>query len=479
MTISPHPVGPGRFTSRPDAEEGPDVRDLVLDGRPVAARLYFAIRDELWRTATLVVDERTRDEKADGFDLRVRAHGRDLPVRVVVVVRARGRELEAEAMAVLDAAFRYCRIGFCLLLDAEGLAGGVEVGSSLGGDAARFAFPDAIVTRDQHDPATDAFHRPFDRLTWMTSAGDHVEARFAGEAFEFEDQRNWTDASYKAYSVAPPGGWPVDGAAGETIRQRVALRVDPSPHPAASPGTAHLEIGEPVGPMPPVAAYDGPVVPGAVRPAGGFQQLNADRPDLRAAGASAVELAVNGAVHAADRASVMDTTRMHGRILAQAKDLAGGIPVLLAPVGFAEEAGDWRDPAGRYSTVPPAGTISRRSTGAFGAAWILASVASAAPERPAALRYVAGGDPGTAAGETVRRLAALAGRPMLRIAIDPAGAPLSALAVADGDVVDLAVVNRNPEAVAVVLPGGEETTVPGYGIRWHRIPRRALRPAAP
>ena len=51
-----------------------------------------------------------------------------------------------------------------------------------------------------------------------------MELRFGGELFEMEDQRNWTDASYKTYCTPLHLPYPVELAAGERVIQSVTLR---------------------------------------------------------------------------------------------------------------------------------------------------------------------------------------------------------------------------------------------------------------
>jgi D-apionolactonase len=69
-------------------------------------------------------------------------------------------------------------------------------------------------------------HQPFKKLqalSWNPSSGVQAEIRFEGEVFEMEDQRNWTDASFKTYSTPLELPFPVEVAAGERIFQRVVL----------------------------------------------------------------------------------------------------------------------------------------------------------------------------------------------------------------------------------------------------------------
>ncbi len=69
---------------------------------------------------------------------------------------------------------------------------------------------------------------PFNEMAAMTyPAGDGVEAEihFEGDIFEMEDQRNWTDASYKTYCTPLRLPFPVEVEAGTRIRQAVTVRL--------------------------------------------------------------------------------------------------------------------------------------------------------------------------------------------------------------------------------------------------------------
>jgi REP element-mobilizing transposase RayT len=59
----------------------------------------------------------------------------------------------------------------------------------------------------------------------LTVAARMVTARveFAGDIFEMEDQRNWTDASFKTFCTPLRLPYPVEVAAGTTVRQSVTL----------------------------------------------------------------------------------------------------------------------------------------------------------------------------------------------------------------------------------------------------------------
>ena len=62
-----------------------------------------------------------------------------------------------------------------------------------------------------------------------------------GDAFEMEDQRNWTDASYKTYCTPLALPYPVTVEAGETVRQSVTVALrGPSPSPRV--GTRSVDV---------------------------------------------------------------------------------------------------------------------------------------------------------------------------------------------------------------------------------------------
>ena len=65
-------------------------------------------------------------------------------------------------------------------------------------------------------------HQPFLDLRAVrheVAPGLEAEVRFEGEVFEMEDQRNWTDASFKTYSTPLALPLPVEVREGERIRQ--------------------------------------------------------------------------------------------------------------------------------------------------------------------------------------------------------------------------------------------------------------------
>ena len=69
-----------------------------------------------------------------------------------------------------------------------------------------------------------------------------------GDTFEMEDQRNWTDASYKTYVRPLALPWPYTLAKGTVIEQAVRLSVHGTPAARARRDSAVVvRIGEETG----------------------------------------------------------------------------------------------------------------------------------------------------------------------------------------------------------------------------------------
>ncbi len=119
-------------------------------------------------------------------------------------------------------------------------------------------------------------HQPFCDVAGFEWTRDGVAAVLSldGEVFETEDQRNWTDASFKTYGTPLSKPFPVIYRPGDTIRQTavVSARMKQSWQRTATPTTPDTVTISPtvVGQMPPIglgAALFPPanLVPGAPR----------------------------------------------------------------------------------------------------------------------------------------------------------------------------------------------------------------------
>src|SRR5690606_5714125 len=116
--------------------------------------------------------------------------GAALTIKVDIEGHADGR-LVFDAVATAEADFVTNRLGFCILHPIVGVAGRPVTVEHVDGSVEHSHFPDVI------DPA-----QPFldmRAITHEVVLGVTAECRMEGGSFEMEDQRNWTDASYKTY----------------------------------------------------------------------------------------------------------------------------------------------------------------------------------------------------------------------------------------------------------------------------------------
>jgi hypothetical protein len=106
------------------------------------------------------------------------------------------------------------RAGFVVLHPVAGVAGSPLLVTHSDGRTEETSFPQAIA------PSQPVF----DIVALRQSAcGVTADIAFAGDVFEMEDQRNWSDASYKTYCrpLALPAPYAL--AAGAVIEQRIAI----------------------------------------------------------------------------------------------------------------------------------------------------------------------------------------------------------------------------------------------------------------
>ncbi|GAA4426955.1 hypothetical protein GCM10023169_26340 [Georgenia halophila] len=204
---------------------GDEIADVRHAGRLVLRMVRLVARDRDWNT----VPAEVRDVDADGSALRVRLalEGFGAALDADLVVRAEADVLVFETEVRSRSGFWRNRIGLVVLHPPEVSGERLEVVAT-DGDGTVTSFPTQVAP---HQPARDVA-----RMRW-THDGVASELAFSGDVFEMEDQRNWTDASFKTYSTPLDLPFPVLVREGETVRQsvRLASRVVAEAAPAPGP----------------------------------------------------------------------------------------------------------------------------------------------------------------------------------------------------------------------------------------------------
>lgn len=195
---------------------GATVRYVRWHGHEVLRGIDFVIRDEHWGTYRPELRLRERISGPCGVRLVFAGSVADgaLVFELAITADLGGR---LDCIAVAEAKRHFCtnRTGFTVLHPIEGVAGAPVVIGHTDGSTEHGRFPERI------SPG-----QPFSDIAWIRhtpAPGLTVDCRFAGDVFEMEDQRNWTDASFKTYCRPLALPFPYTIAAGERVRQTVAV----------------------------------------------------------------------------------------------------------------------------------------------------------------------------------------------------------------------------------------------------------------
>ncbi|TDE08343.1 hypothetical protein [Jiangella asiatica] len=220
---------------------GDELADLAWKDRPVLRGVRAVLRDRDWRTGEWTLGPITGGDDGDTLEVPVRSLSFGAGLSGTLRVHARGGILSVEFDAVSDREFETNRTGL-VVLHPPRLAGTRLTVTHPDGSRESTRFPADI---SPHQPASDIA-----ALAWDDD-GLRVAVEFTGDVFEMEDQRNWTDASFKTYSRPLCLPFPYRLAPGERVRQSVTVTVSGAPSVTVHPPRERIEL-TPDGPFPAV-----------------------------------------------------------------------------------------------------------------------------------------------------------------------------------------------------------------------------------
>jgi hypothetical protein len=225
-----------------------ELRHLRVGDVEVVRRIVVAVRDQAWDTLPPVLSDVRIRQDSGAFEIALTARYEAGALCYIWEGLIRGAadgscSFSMDGRAVTS--FPYRRIGICVLLPPEEDAGR-RYAASLTGNQFSAELP-ALVAPPGPSAGVDVPLVPaFDRIT-ITGRRATTDLSFTGDQFEIEDQRNWTDDSFKAYSRFPPvGDAPEQMTAGTLLQQTVSISTtargrQPSPKPRPA---AQLTIGD-------------------------------------------------------------------------------------------------------------------------------------------------------------------------------------------------------------------------------------------
>ncbi len=198
--------------------EAGNLRYIGIEGIEIIRMIYFAVRDKDWLTISPVVSEEKIRKKRNGFEIVYKASYRHEEIdfqAVISIVSGSANRLTLEMSGYANSTFLRNRIGFCILHPISGCAGRNCEIIHTDGSLKQDKFPEDV---SPHQPFKD-----IREMRWKINNSLEGSLQFEGDVFETEDQRNWTDASYKTYSTPLDLPYPVEIAKGTRLFQKVVF----------------------------------------------------------------------------------------------------------------------------------------------------------------------------------------------------------------------------------------------------------------
>jgi D-apionolactonase len=200
--------------------EAGNIRHVRYHGYEMIRAVSFVVRDKNWGTYAPKILNQNFHLEPETFRVSYEAivSDREQEFRFSAMIKGEADgSLSFSARGEATSDFLTNRTGFVVLHPIEGVAGAACTVEHIDGSIEETRFPFLI------DPI-----QPMKTLRAITHEflpGLQVDCRMEGDTFEMEDQRNWTDASYKTYVRPLALPWPYLIAKGETIDQAVTLTV--------------------------------------------------------------------------------------------------------------------------------------------------------------------------------------------------------------------------------------------------------------
>jgi hypothetical protein len=200
--------------------ENGNLRRIKRDQTEILRMIYPAVRNEHWDTASYTIENENIEQDEKSFHITYTAIYCYSSVVYQAHILIEGKEDHSIAFAMHGkavSAFERNRIGLCVLHPIKECRGIPVTIKNTAGENDQHAFSNTI---SPHQLFTG-----IRQIDWRTRNNIEASLLFEGDLFETEDQRNWMDESYKTYSTPLTLPIPVAIRPGESMQQRVMLKV--------------------------------------------------------------------------------------------------------------------------------------------------------------------------------------------------------------------------------------------------------------
>ncbi len=204
--------------------DGIDLRYIRLGDREVVRQIYVAVRDVTWDSVPPTVSEVSINTGRSSFEVTFKADHLGAEVDFSWLGRITGEtdgSVTYEMDGIANTNFTRNRIGICLLHPERECAGLRCTVEHVDGSVEQTRFPLEISPHQAFRDLRAITHRVTDRVS--------ATVRLDGEVFETEDQRNWTDDSFKTYGTPMDLPRPVDVEVGTPTRQTARIELAQAP----------------------------------------------------------------------------------------------------------------------------------------------------------------------------------------------------------------------------------------------------------
>jgi hypothetical protein len=199
--------------------ENGSVRHIKSGNQEIVRMIYSAVRDENWGTIEPKIIQESIANNESGFLVKTEViyQKSEIHFEAVYSIVGKGNYLEFSMEGEAKSSFLTNRIGFCVLHPIKECTGKTCTVIHPDNSLVNFEFPRYI---SPEQPMIN-----ISRLEWNPCENIKARLTFSGDIFEMEDQRNWTDASYKTYCRPLSLPFPYEIKKGEKVSQKIVLEI--------------------------------------------------------------------------------------------------------------------------------------------------------------------------------------------------------------------------------------------------------------
>jgi hypothetical protein len=219
-----------------DCESG-FLRNISLGEYEIVRGVFAAIRDQDWNTIPFSLSKLEVEQNNDTFKIVFDAHCIHAEIQFSWQGELRGSRagiVSYRFRGMAENSFLKNRIGLCVLHPIAECAGNACLIEHVDESQAVGEFPMRVSP-----------HQPFKEIRAISHEvvpGVTARVHLMGDTFEMEDQRNWSDASFKTYSTPLDLPFPVLLPAGAQVEHTVEIVLSDTPLAIGSKGPTAVAV---------------------------------------------------------------------------------------------------------------------------------------------------------------------------------------------------------------------------------------------